>query len=358
MSEDMDMHPATRGGEPAQPEEPIANPGLPEHQPRLTDVYPHHERRVERTIGAMFGLAALLSLAFCVAYFTIGEDQRFLGWSAMNFALGITLGLALLLIGLGAIQWARKLMSDHEIVEMRHSAASSAEERESTLVDLDDGIRDSGIARRPLIRNTLLGAMGALGLPAIVMLRDLGPLPHDQDNTVWRKGMRVVNDVSGTPIRPEDVETGQLVNAEPEIMFETDDDGNPKMEGTELLQAKSKAAVILVRMRPEAITPAKGRENWGVEGILCYSKICTHVGCPISLWEQQTHHVLCPCHQSTFDLTDNGKVIFGPAKRPLPQLPLSVDSEGYLVATSDFPEIVGPSYPELARDQKKLDEQA
>jgi ubiquinol-cytochrome c reductase iron-sulfur subunit len=97
-------------------------------------------------------------------------------------------------------------------------------------------------------------------------------------------------------------------------------------------------------MKPEDITPAKGRENWGIEGILCFSKICTHVGCPISLWEQQTHHLLCPCHQSTFDLGDNGKVIFGPAARSLPQLPLMLDAEGYLVAQSDFTEPVGPSF--------------
>ena len=130
--------------------------------------------------------------------------------------------------------------------------------------------------------------------------------------------MRVVNDVSGTPIKPSDLEVGALVNAEPAIMYETDAEGERVLHGKELLQAKSKAAVIVVRMRPEDITAAKGRENWGIDGILCYSKICTHVGCPISLYEQQTHHVLCPCHQSTFDLADNGKVIFGPAHRALP----------------------------------------
>ncbi len=89
-------------------------------------------------------------------------------------------------------------------------------------------------------------------------------------------------------------------------------------------------------MQPDDITPSKGRENWGVDGILCYSKICTHVGCPISLWEQQTHNLLCPCHQSTFDLADNGRVVFGPAARPVPQLPLALDDDGYLIATSDF----------------------
>jgi ubiquinol-cytochrome c reductase iron-sulfur subunit len=77
---------------------------------------------------------------------------------------------------------------------------------------------------------------------------------------------------------------------------------------------------------------------------LCYSKICTHVGCPISLYEQQTRHVLCPCHQSTFDLADNGKVLFGPAARSLPQLPLGVDNEGYLIAMSGFHEPVGASF--------------
>ena len=231
-------------------------------------------------------------------------------------------------------------------------------DRKAVLEDLNAGINESAIGRRPLIRNSLLGAMGALGLPAVILLGDLGPLPKGQRDTVWKKGMRVVNDVSGTPIKPSDLEVGALVNAEPAIMYETDAYGERVLHGTELLQAKSKAAVIVVRMRPEDVTPAKGRENWGIDGILCYSKICTHVGCPISLYEQQTHHVLCPCHQSTFDLADNGKVLFGPAHRALPQLPLAVDSEGYLIAVSDFPHIVGPSYPELERDQKKLDKKS
>ena len=118
----------------------------------------------------------------------------------------------------------------------------------------------------------------------------------------------------------------------------------PEYEGVALNNAKAKAAVIVVRMRPQDITPLPERADWGIGGILCYSKICTHVGCPISLWEQQTHSVLCPCHQSTFDLADNAKVIFGPANRPLPQLPLALDSEGYIIAASDFTEPVGPSY--------------
>jgi len=333
--------------------DPIADPGLHPHQPRPTDIDAKAERRAERQVATMFGLSSVFAILCVVSYFAfqVGPNPTVIaGYGASNVALGLCLGLALLLIGIGAIHWARKLMSDVEIVEARHPVASSEADREESLAALSQGISDSGIARRPLIRNSLLGALATLGLPAIVFLRDLGPLPGgDLSGTVWRKGMRVVNDVAGTPIKPEDVEIGQLINAEPGIFFQDNVEGEPKFEGTRLNQAKGKAAVILVRMKPDDITPAPGRANWGVNGILCYSKICTHVGCPISLWEQQTHHLLCPCHQSTFDMADNGKVVFGPAARALPQLPLMVDSEGYLAAQHDFDEPVGPSYWERGK---------
>jgi ubiquinol-cytochrome c reductase iron-sulfur subunit len=254
-------------------------------------------------------------------------------------------------------------MGDHEIVEMRHTASSSQEDREATIGILQTGLEESGLGRRPLIRNSLLAAGGVLGLLPIIMLRDLGPLPGDKlEHTIWdldtwtpemqawwqtqdRTYQRVVRDVVGTPIKATELEIGDLVNAEPEVLFATDaETKQPIVEGTALLVAKSKAAVILHKMLPDDITPLKGREKWTVDGIICYSKICTHVGCPISLYERTTHHVLCPCHQSTFDLADHAKVIFGPAARPLPQLPLAVDDEGYLVAQSDFTEPIGASY--------------
>jgi ubiquinol-cytochrome c reductase iron-sulfur subunit len=345
------------------PEEPLANPGLPEHQWRPTDVDPKAEKRAERQIAALFGLSSVCAVLFVVSYFAFdvngGADgatvQTIFGLGASNVALGASLGGALLLIGIGLIQWARKLMGDHEIVEMRHPARSSDEDRQETLRVLALGTEESGIARRPLVRNSLLGAVGILLAPVVVLLRDLGPTPNqvaeDQDypgagieHTVWDTGMRVVRDVVGTPIRPGDLEIGDLLNAEPEIVFAVDKDGEPELEGVTLQIAKSKGAVVLVRMDPDDNKPAPGRETWAVDGILCYSKICTHVGCPISLNERKTHHLLCPCHQSTFDLADAAKVVFGPAARPLPQLPLMVDDEGYLVAQSDFREPVGPSY--------------
>ena len=116
------------------------------------------------------------------------------------------------------------------------------------------------------------------------------------------------------------------------------------------LDEKAKAVVLLVRLDPADLTESEDRKGWSYDGIVAYSKICTHVGCPVALYEQQTHHLLCPCHQSTFDVADGAKVVFGPAKRPLPQLPITVDDEGYLIAQSDFTEPVGPSYWErLAR---------
>ncbi len=330
-------------------QEPLDNPGLPDHEPRPTDVDTALERRAERQVATMFGLAAVLALAFCVAYFAIGEDSQFLGFGASNLALGITLGLALLLIGLGAIHWAKKLMVDQEIIEYRHSAASTVEDRQEAIAAFKAGSEESGFGRRKLIRNSLIGALAMLGLPAVVLLRDLGPLPGASlSGTVWRRGIRVVNDVAGTPIKPSQVQIGQLVNAEPAVFFEQHQPNGTvipaQYEGARLQVEKGKAAVILVRIPPEDITPYPQRQNWNVDGILCYSKICPHVGCPISLWEQQTHHLLCPCHQSTFDLADNGRVIFGPSARSLPQLPLGVDGGGYLIAMSGFLEPVGPSY--------------
>lgn len=326
----------------------IPDPGLPPHQWRPTDVDERLAKRAERQVAGMFMLSSVFVLLFMVSYFTlkVGDNHTtFAGFGASNIALGSTLGMALMLIGVGIIQWARKLMGDHEIVEMRHPARSSDEDREGTLEALNLGLEESGIGRRPLVRNSLLGAVGLLGLPAVVMLRDLGPLPGDKlYSTVWKPRMRVVRDVVGTPINVADIEIGDLVNAEPEIIFALDEEGDHVLEGVELQVAKSKAAVILLRMDPSDITVAEGRENWSVDGIVCYSKICTHVGCPISLNERKTHHLLCPCHQSTFDLADSGKVVFGPAARALPQLPLMVDEEGFLMAQSDFTEPVGPSF--------------
>ena len=343
----MSSHDDNLPSVPERAGDPIPDPGLPEHHPRPTDVDEALEKRAERQVAIWFLFSMLCTVLFVVSYFSFtvgGEPDTFLGLGSSTLFLGLTLGGALLAIGIGVIQWARKLMSDHEIVEFRHSAASSPEDRAQALDALALGAKESGIGRRPLVRNTLLGALGLVGLGPLVALRDLGPLPGDVlEHTVWTKGMRVVRDVVGTPIKASELIVGDLVNAQPEALFTGGPEGGP-LEGEAMQVEKSKSSVIVVRMEPDDITPAKGREDWTVDGIQCYSKICTHVGCPISLWERTTGNVLCPCHQSTFDLGNAAKVVFGPAARALPQLPLAVDVEGYLIAQSDFTEPVGPSF--------------
>jgi len=249
--------------------DPIANPGLPAHTWRPTDVDPHAEKRAERQVALLFGLSALCTLGFLVSYFalTIGEGgDTFLGLGASTVALGLFMSGAMLFMGLGIIQWARKLMSDQEITEDRHVAASPQEDRDATLAALSAGLEESGIGRRRLVRNSLLGAVALIALPPIVLLRDLGPLPGDAlTRTIWTRGMRIARDVLGTPIRPSDMEIGDLINAEPEAIFEVDDNGEHVIEGAELQIAKSKSAVVVVRMEPDEIIPGPGRENWSVE---------------------------------------------------------------------------------------------
>ncbi|MCG6566122.1 ubiquinol-cytochrome c reductase iron-sulfur subunit [Tessaracoccus sp. ZS01] len=324
----------------------VTDPGMEEHIERFTDADKGAGNRAYLAILAMLGLVPVLAIAFVVIYFAVPRRAYIdFGWlkaSAMNVGLGVTAGLAVLLIGLAIIQWSRVLMGDHESVDPRHSAATSPEDRAIVAQNWRDGVEQSAIKRRPLILGALGGALGIAVVPAVVLLADMGPHPTRRvreqtiEKTIWANQVRLVNDENWVELRPEHLEVGQLVNAQPATLRE--------LEGVEAHQAKAKAAIIVVRMDPQSITIPPSRQDWQVSGILAYSKICTHVGCPISLWERQTHHLLCPCHQSTFDLGNSGTVVFGPAARSLPQLPISVDDEGYLIATSDFTVPVGPSY--------------
>ncbi|HEX5535159.1 MAG TPA: Rieske 2Fe-2S domain-containing protein [Actinomycetales bacterium] len=311
------------------------NPGLPPHRYRLADTDPKAAKNAERQVALLFGISILGTLLAIVSYFVFKPENTFASIKISNLTLGLGIGLSMLGIGLGAVHWAKTLMPDHEMTEMRHPMRGTDEDREKALEILQTGGAESGIGRRPLIRNTLLGALALSAVPGIVLLRDLGPLPKDSlTKTLWAKGVRLTRDPDGLPIKAGDVTMGSVFHVIPEDL---DKAQHP-------LEEKAKAAVLLVRLDPEKVQKDPAREGWDVDGIYAYSKICTHVGCPVALYEQQTHHLLCPCHQSTFDVTQHCKVIFGPAKRPLPQLPIAIDSEGYLVAQSDFHEPVGPSY--------------
>ncbi|MEU6116508.1 Rieske 2Fe-2S domain-containing protein [Streptomyces sp. NPDC047117] len=326
-------------GDVATKSNPFADPGLPPHEHRIQDIDERAAKRSERAVALLFVVSMLATIGFIASYVIFPIDKIIYVWplghiSALNFALGLTLGVALFCIGAGAVHWARTLMSDVEVAQERHPIEAEPEVKAKVMADFREGAAESGMGRRKLIRNTMFGALALVPLSGVVLLRDLGPLPEKKLRTTgWKKGIRLVNQSTNLPLRPEDIAVGSLTFAKPEGLEEDDHEFNQKI---------AKDALMLVRIQPQNIKDKQELE-WSHEGIVAYSKICTHVGCPISLYEQQTHHVLCPCHQSTFDLSDGGRVIFGPAGHALPQLHITV-KDGYLEAVSDFAEPVGPSF--------------
>ncbi len=320
------------------------NPGLPAHQHRMADTDPKAAKRAERQVAALFILSMVGTLLLLIAYFAVKLEYGNLSFiesldrlRLSNQLLGGGLAIALLGIGAGAVHWAKTLMPDEERVEYRHLQRGTDQDRTEAVEILKLGADESGIARRPLIRNTLIGAMAMFPIPALVLLRDTGPMPGKHlSETYWKEGLRLALDQpGGGAVRASDLTVGSVVHVMPEGMED-------EVEKHELLNERAKAAVLLIRLEPELLAAESVPGSYN--GIVAYSKICTHMGCPVALYEQRTHHLLCPCHQSTFDLTQNCKVIFGPAKRPLPQLAITVDDEGYLVAKAPFSEAVGPSF--------------
>ncbi|WP_298039074.1 cytochrome bc1 complex Rieske iron-sulfur subunit [uncultured Microbacterium sp.] len=330
--------------------DPVQNPGLPPHRVRMTDKDPKAEKRAERTVYTLFYLSLAGSIWAVAAYMLFPiEDGSLLAIRYNNLFIGLGIALALLAIGIGAIHWSKALMSDKEHVELRHPTRGTDATREGAIEVFEAANEESGFGRRSMIRNSLIAALVASIVPGVTLFRGLAPHnnsggnPHAGDpvyllkHTMWEEGQRLVRDPDGTPIRAADVTLGSAFHVIPEDLASlSHHDG--------YLEEKAKAIVLMMRLRPEQLIETEDRKDWSYDGIVAYSKVCTHVGCPVALYEQQTHHLLCPCHQSQFDVTDRAKVIFGPAARPLPQLPITVDDEGYLIARSDFTEPVGPSF--------------
>jgi ubiquinol-cytochrome c reductase iron-sulfur subunit len=313
------------------------DPGLPAHKHRQADVDQTAAKRAERQVLLLFAISVLGTISALVGYFAIPLDSTLGSLRLSNLVLGVGLSLSALGIGFALVHWAKTLMSDTERIDQRHPQRSDDATRAEAVQLLRDGAADSGIARRPLLKGAVVSALALAPLPFLVPL--VGNLGGDWDvgklrHTAWRAGRRLAIDPTNTPIKASDVTIGSVFSVLPEGL---EDEPN-------YLEEKAKSVVILVRLDPRDLTESEDRTGWSYNGIVAYSKICTHVGCPVALYEQQTHHLLCPCHQSTFDVADGARVVFGPAKRALPQLPIMVDDEGYLIAQSDFLEPVGPSF--------------
>jgi len=320
----------------------FTDPGHPEHRPRRSDLDPAADKRAERQVVALFGLSALGTIGLLVAYFMVPPGETAASMRLSNLLLGLGLFVGMFGIGAAAVHWAKSLMNAHEKSEERHPIRSSDETRVAAVDMLREGAKDSAIGRRGVLKGAMVSALALAPLSVAVPL--IGEVGEDWDvskfkRTMWRKGTKLAIDPSGRPIKASDLTIGSVFHVIPEDLDEAE---HP-------LDEKAKAVVLLVRLDPRDLKEAEDRKGWSYNGIVAYSKICTHVGCPVALYEQQTHHLLCPCHQSTFDVSDGAKVVFGPANRPLPQLPIEVDDEGYLVAQSDFHEPIGPSFWERLR---------
>jgi len=352
MTDNLDGTTPAKGVSAIAPKEGggFPNPGLPPHVHRQADSDKRAEKRAEKIVAGMFVLSILGTVLFIASYFIFtpmgtnllaeGGTLHAVFWS--NLFTGLGLAIAVFFIGAAAVHWAKTLMPDDEMVEERHATRSSDESRDRAVEIITGGLQESGIARRPVIVTAMVGALAALPIAVLAPLSTLGPLPGNKlHHTFWKPGMRLTRDHDGTPIRADEVAMNSIFHVMPEGLTE---------ETPHFLNERAKAAAVIVRIDPAIGKNEESLAN-GHQGILAFSKICTHVGCPVALYEQQTHHMLCPCHQSTFDVTDAAKVIFGPAHRPLPQLPIEVDAEGYLVATGDFPEPIGPSFWDLHKDK-------
>jgi ubiquinol-cytochrome c reductase iron-sulfur subunit len=258
---------------------------------------------------------------------------------------GFFLGLMLLSIGMAIVIWAKKLLPDEISVQTRHDQDVNYAERKLTGATMLNMVDELGIKRRPLLRRAALLGLAPVGLVAAApiiggLLKD----PHHPDvffhtgfaGATPDKPIRLVRD-DGSPIRPEDVSIGGQMTVYPGIP-----EGNTNQFAD--------SPTLLIRLRGTDADTLRGnlpkRHNDGrmAGDLVAYSKICTHAGCPASLYEQQTNRLLCPCHQSQFAITDNSRPIFGPASRRLPMLPLSVDSDGFFVATSDYKDTIGPDF--------------
>ncbi|MBW3561774.1 MAG: Rieske (2Fe-2S) protein [Actinobacteria bacterium] len=266
--------------------------------------------------AVLFGIATVAGIAFAIAYVVSGDTQP----------LGIALAVACVGIGIGLVAWAHELMPQGPHVEKRDLPWHDDEDEEAGAAEaFREGAR--GIGRRGFLGRMLALAAGAFGLAALFPLRSLGPDPFPERTTTgWTEGARLVRE-TGHPVRVDELEVGTVVTVFPEGFIREAD-----------------SQTVLIRVRPEDLQLDQQRMTWAPEGHVAYSKVCTHAGCPVGLYQTENHRLLCPCHQSAFIVTEGARPAFGPATRSLPQLPLAVDGEGYLIASGDFPEPIGPGF--------------
>ena len=284
------------------------------------------ERGAENLVLVLLLLTTLFAAGFLFVY---------AWWSAPtmpNELLGICMGGAFLFLGAAFLVIGKRLIVSEELDD-DYPGENPEDQEEIVQIIHDSGSR---ITRKRLLLGAGAAAAGALGVAALAPAVSLGPIwdTGPLDRSPWRRGTRVV-DETGAPISAADVLERTFYTGFAE--------GAPKEDIA--------SPVVIVRVDPAKLKLPPGRGDWAPHGILAFSKICTHAGCAIALYRKPTFTpvepndaLVCPCHYSTFDPYTGGTVIYGPAGRPLPQLPVEIDSAGNLRAAGNFSARVGPGW--------------
>jgi ubiquinol-cytochrome c reductase iron-sulfur subunit len=271
------------------------------------------ERRIERVVAGAFAVTMITGVALLVVYGLGGQTQ----------IEGVLLAVCLGGLGLGIVLWAQHLMQTRITIEERHPLASgTAVPALSQTLD-----EEADFTRRTFLVRMLLGALGGLATALAIPALSLGPAPgRELFMTSWAPGRRLV-DIDGLAVRAADLEVGSIATVFPE-----GDAGSAQSQ------------TILIRVPSGALQLSPDRLAGAPDGYVAYSKVCTHAGCPVGLYRASEHMLICPCHQSTFDVLHGATPVFGPAGRALPQLPIAMAEDGTFVALGDFPEPVGPAF--------------
>jgi ubiquinol-cytochrome c reductase iron-sulfur subunit len=281
--------------------------------------------RAELVVALLLLGAAACAVTFVVAYA--------LEWPHLTQYLGICLGGALALLAAALVVAGERVLPTEE-VEEEYPASEHPEEQYRLARIGSESV--AGVTRRKLLIGAAGAAGAALGAALIVPAASLGPVLDTESlyYSPWRRDRRLV-DEEGRPYRAEEIEAEAFYTAYPEGAY----------------REELAAPVVVVRVDPAELDLPPGRAGWAPQGIVAYSKVCTHAGCAIALYRNPRFPeaepgpaLVCPCHYSTFDPAKGAEVTFGPAGRPLPQLPLLVDSAGELRAAGNFSEPVGPAF--------------
>ncbi|WP_410876458.1 ubiquinol-cytochrome c reductase iron-sulfur subunit [Nocardia sp. A7] len=322
------------------------------------------EKRAERAVTFWFAISGLAAAALIgVFLFWPWEwkgygDEGHAAYSLYTPLIGLTFGISVLVIGIAVVLIRKKFIPAEISIQQRHDGPSDEIERRTLAAELQDALDTSTLGRRKMMLGTAGAGVGVLGIGALLVFvggmvknpwakREKSPLwvsgwtPDYPGETVYiRRDTGRPNDI--VLVRPEDLDAGSM-----ETVFPWKEKWRGDAHETLQSLRGIRNAVMMIRLRTEDAEKAikrKGQESFNFGDYFAYSKICTHLGCPTSLFEQQTNRILCPCHQSQFSATEWGKPIFGPAARALPQLPITVNSEGFLVAAGDFIEPLGPAF--------------